>query len=48
MHKFGKALSSKDFGEAVSRHLRGRDPADINVLRLNFLTKPVLMDINMA
>ena len=48
MHKFGKALSSKDFGEAVSRHLRGRNPADINMLRLHFLIEPVLMNINMV
>ena len=41
-------LSGKDFDEAISRHLRGRDPADINMLRLHLLIKLILMDINMA
>ena len=48
MQKVGKVLSSKDFGEAVSGHLRGRDPADINMPRLHLLTKPMLMDVNMT
>ena len=41
-----ETLAIKGFGKAVDGHLRSWNPVNKNTFCLNFLVKPVLMNIN--